>query len=175
MDPLPHEPRTFREMVEADLRRGARLVIKVQDEIDPQFRVATPKGDWALAVTLPRDDAGRRAIWQSLGTFMIWKQALAFTITTELYAPDCIWCAGIAPKERHACLSRIRREPRPWTKANFGPIEWLDASSIDPEISGLSPASPRPLTPSEVASMTRWFGRNGEFPAINAVTGEIGA
>ena len=59
MDRLPHDPRNFREMVEADLRRGARLIIKVQDEIDPQFRVATPKGDWAIAVTLPNDEQGR--------------------------------------------------------------------------------------------------------------------
>jgi hypothetical protein len=31
MDRLPHDPRNFRELVEADLRRGARLIIKVQD------------------------------------------------------------------------------------------------------------------------------------------------
>jgi hypothetical protein len=41
VDPLVHDPRSFREMVEADLRRAARLVIKVQDEIDPQLRVAS--------------------------------------------------------------------------------------------------------------------------------------
>jgi hypothetical protein len=31
MERLPHEPRNFRELVEADLRRAARLVVKVQD------------------------------------------------------------------------------------------------------------------------------------------------
>jgi hypothetical protein len=55
MDRLVPEPRTFKELVEADLRRAARLVIKVQDEIDPQFRIATPEGDYWIAVTLPQD------------------------------------------------------------------------------------------------------------------------
>ena len=48
MDPLPHSPRTFREIVEADLRRGARMIIKIQDEIDWHFRMAMPEGDYAL-------------------------------------------------------------------------------------------------------------------------------
>ena len=34
MERLPHDPKNFRDIVEADLRRAARLVIKVQDEID---------------------------------------------------------------------------------------------------------------------------------------------
>ena len=38
MELLPIEPPNFKEIVEADLRRAARLVVKVQDEIDPQFR-----------------------------------------------------------------------------------------------------------------------------------------
>lgn len=46
MDPLPHDPGDLRALVEADLRRAARLAIKIQDEIDPQFRVATPGGDY---------------------------------------------------------------------------------------------------------------------------------
>ena len=58
MDRLPQDPQNFREMVEADLRRAARLVIKVHDEIEPQFRIATPTGDWWLAVTLPPDEYG---------------------------------------------------------------------------------------------------------------------
>ena len=53
MDRLPEPLTTFRQYVEADLRRVARLIIKVQDEIDPQFRFSTPEGDYHLAVTLP--------------------------------------------------------------------------------------------------------------------------
>lgn len=42
MDALAVAPKTFKEVVESDLRRAARLVIKVQDEIDPQLR----RGIW---------------------------------------------------------------------------------------------------------------------------------
>jgi hypothetical protein len=42
VDCLPHGPRTFRDFIEADLRRAARLIIKVQEELDPQIRIATP-------------------------------------------------------------------------------------------------------------------------------------
>ena len=173
MDRLAHEPRTFRELVEADLRRGARLIVKVQDEIDPQFRIATPEGDYWLAVTLPSDDYGRRTIFRALSTFMAWKQALAFTLASELYEPDSIYCVGISPREHFACLARVRRDPKPWTKASFGPVEWLPVSSIDPMIAELLPLGPRALTPKEVAACNRWFGTEGKFPAVHIATGEI--
>ena len=176
MDHLPQEPKTFREMVEADLRRAARLVIKVQDEIDPQWRIATPSGDWWIATTLPKgDDHGRRTILRALSTFMVWKQALAFTLASELVEPDCVYCCGVSVQEQWASLARITRLPRPWTKANFGAVEWLPASSIDPAIAELLPPAPRPLTPKEVAAMVKWFGKDGRFPAVNMATGEIGA
>ena len=60
MDPLPHTPRSFRELVEADLRRGARMIIKIQEEIDWHFRMATREGDYTIAVTMPREDDERR-------------------------------------------------------------------------------------------------------------------
>ncbi len=75
MEPLPYEPRTFRDIVEADLRRAARLLVKVQDEIDPQIRIAMPTGDFWIACTLLPSDDGRQAILRALGTFMVWKQA----------------------------------------------------------------------------------------------------
>lgn len=173
MEPLPLPPRTLKEVVEADLRRGARLIIKVQDEIDPQFRIATPEGDYWIAVTLPADDYGRRTVLRVLSTFMVWKRAQGFTLASELIEPDGIYCVGVSPAERHACLARVRREPRPWTAASFGPVEWLPVSSIDPVISGLLPAGPRPVTPKEVAACNTWFGTEGKFPAVDIATGEV--
>ena len=173
MDRLPQEPKIFREMVEADLRRAARLVIKVQDEIDPQFRIATPEGDYALAVTLPADPYERSAMLRRVGTLLAWKQASAFTLASELFEPDCVYCVGISAFERHACLARIRRHPKPWTKANFGAVEWLPKSSIDPVITALLPMAPRPLTPKDVAAANKWFGTDGRFPAVHIATGEL--
>ena len=101
MERLAHEPKNFHDLVEADLRRAARLIIKIQDEIDPQWRIATPSGDWWIATTLPKnDDRGRAVILRVLATFMVWKQALGFTLASELVEPDCVYCCGIGGAER---------------------------------------------------------------------------
>lgn len=173
MDPLPKSPKTFRECVEADMRRGARLIIKVQDELDPQFRMATRDGDYHIAVTLPPDDYERRRIHRALATFMAWREVLGFSMSAELVEPDSIFCIGIRKDERCACLSRITREPRPWTAANFGPVQWLPRGQTHPFAEGLLPEFPRALTPKEVAACNTWFGKDGKFPAVHVPTGEI--
>lgn len=173
MDRLPEPLTTFREFVEADLRRAARLVIKVQDEIDPQFRFSTLEGDYHLAATLPSDGCGRRAMLKRVSAFMAWKQAFGFTLASEFIDPDCVYCLGVSAAEVHACFARIRRQPRPWTKANFGPVEWLDRSQIGDEMIDLLPKQPRPMTPKETAMLHTWFGPNGRFPAVHIATGEF--
>ena len=174
MERLPHAPRNFREFVEADLRRAARLVIKIQDEIDPQLRIATPEGDYHLAVMLPSDPYGRRVIFRNLELFMAWKQALGFTLASELYEPDSVYCVGFMGKERYACLARIARTPKPWTAKNFGPVEWLPDSSIDPMLSGLLPQGAREMSAKDLATLEKWFGSRGKFPAVKIETGEMG-
>ncbi|MGO9987007.1 MAG: hypothetical protein ACLPIX_22715 [Rhodomicrobium sp.] len=174
MERPPHDPRNFREVVEADLRRAARLVIKIQDEIDPQLRVATPEGDFHLAVTLPADPYGRKVILRNLALFMAWKQALGFTLASELYEPDSVYCVGLMGKERHACLARITREPKPWTAKNFGAVEWLPDSSIDPMLADLLPRGAREMTSRDLATLEKWFGAKGKFPVVKIATGELG-
>lgn len=173
MDRLPEDPRYFREMVEADLRRAARLVIKVQDEIDWQFRMATPRGDYALVVTMPTDDYERKAMLRRLATFMAWREVSAFTLAVETYEPDAVYCIGISAGERHSCLSRIRRQPKPWSKANFGSVEWLPAGSIDPVLLDLLPKAPRAMTPKEISALETWFGVSGKFPAVHVESKEL--
>ena len=164
---------TFKDLVEADLRRAARLIVQIQDEIDPQFRIATPEGDYWIAVQLPPDENERQHILAHLATYMAWKQALAFTIACELITPDSVWCCGIARTVRHACMARIAREPRPWTSENFGAIEWLSCDSIDAAIAGLLPERPRAMTPKEVSGLQKWFGTGGRFPAVHIGSGEV--
>ncbi len=174
MERLPRDPKNLRELVEADLRRAARLIIKVQDEIDPQVRIATPEGDYWIAVTLPPDSYGRRVILRNLSLFMAWKQALGFTFASELYNPDSVYCAGIMLKERHACLARITRESKPWTANNFGPVEWLPERSLDPMLPGLLPRGAREMTSRDLETLDKWFGTKGKFPAVKVATGELG-
>jgi hypothetical protein len=173
MDPLPHDPRTLREFVEADVRRAARLIIHVQAEIDPQFRFSTPEGDYYLAVTLPAADDERRAMLKRVSALMAWKQARGFSLASELMEPDCVYCLGVSGNEVQACMARIRRQPRPWTKANFGPVEWLDRGQIGQEMIDLLPQGPRAMTPKETAMLHRWFGPDGTFPAVHLPTSTL--
>jgi hypothetical protein len=173
MDPLPHEPKTLREFVEADLRRAARLIIKVQEEIDPQFRFSTPAGDYHLAVMLPADDHERRAMLRRVSAFMAWKQAHGFTLASELIEPDAVYCLGVTPKEACACLSRISRAPKPWTGTSFGPLEWIAQSQIGQEMIDLLPTGRRAMTPQETAMLHKWFGPEGRYPAVHLPTGEL--
>lgn len=45
--------RSFRDIVEADPRRAARRIIKIQEEINWHFRIATLVGDYHLSVMMP--------------------------------------------------------------------------------------------------------------------------
>lgn len=172
MDPLPHEPQNFRELVEADLRRAARLIIKIQDEIDWQFRIATPKGDLHLAVTMPAG-VERDLMLARIGTFMQWKQAIAFIMTVETVLPNGVYAAGLSQSERCNCYARFNHEPRPWTARNFDRVKWLPEKHIDPVIAALLPTSPRAMSPKEVAGLQEWFGREGRFPAVQIESGTL--
>lgn len=167
MVPLPHDPTTFKEVVEADLRRAARLIISVQDEIDWQWRFASPDGDYHIVTTMPSDPYERTAMLRRIETFMVWRQALGYTMACETFEPDAVYCVGVGRIGKASCLARIRREPRPWTAANFGDVEWLPESSIDPVMVKLWPANPRPLTPKDVSALDKWFGSSGKFPAVH--------
>lgn len=170
---MPHEPQTFRETVEADLGRAARLIIQVQDEVDPQLRIATPRGDYWIALTLASDDYERKAMLRRLSTFMVWRQALGFTMAVETYQPDAVYCVGVDQHEQHSCLARIARQPQPLSAKNFGAVEWLSASSIDPMIVGMLPTASRAVTPKEISGLDRWFGTSGKFPAVHVPSGEV--
>ena len=173
MQPLSHEPRTFRELVEADLRRAARLVIKAQNDIGWQLRMATPHGDYHLAVTMPRDADDHQAMRQRIQTFMQWKQAAAFCLAIKTCEPDGVYAVGFSKSEHVCCVAWMRREPKPWTAANFGAVEWLRDASFDVNLAMLLPLVPRAMTPKEIAGLEVWFGVTGRFPAVHVASGEV--
>jgi hypothetical protein len=178
MDRMVPEPRTFKELIEADMRRAARLIIKVQDEVDPQFRIATPEGDYLLAVTLPRDSRERTMMMRRVSAFMAWKKALGFILASEMLVPDCVYAMGVMREVVLACMARISRTPKPWTSANFGKIEWIDRSQIGQEMIDLLPRSAlgdagRAMSKTEIAMLEKWFGTEGIYPAIHIETGEV--
>jgi hypothetical protein len=178
MDRMVPEPRTFKELVEADLRRAARLIIKVQDEIEPQFRIATPEGDCWLAVTLPTDARERTMMLRRVSAFMACKDASGFILASELQVPDCVYALGVMRQEVHACLARITRVPKPWTVANFGEVEWINRALIGQEMIDLLQQSAvgdagRVMSKTEIAMLEKWFGTEGIYPAVQIETGEV--
>jgi len=170
---MVHEPQCFRDIVQSDLRRAARLIVRVQDEIDPQFRLATPEGDFHLAVTLSPEPGLRSSMLRRISTLMAWKQVFAFTLSSELYEPDAVCSVGVSKQGAHLALMRITRSPKPWTQNIFWPIEWPDTSHIGDELVALLPKAPRAMTPKEVSMCQQWFGPEGKFPLVHIETNEL--
>ena len=160
------------------MRRAARLIIRVQDEVDPQFRIATAEGDYSIAVTLSRDPRERTMMLRRISAFMAWKKALGFILASELHVPDCVYALGVMREDVVACMARITRAPKPWTAANFGKVEWIDRSLIGQEMIDLLPRSAlgdagRAMSKTEVAMLEKWFGKDGKYPAVHIETGEM--
>ena len=173
MDRLPEPLTTFRQFIEADMRRAARLIIRLQDEIDPQFRIATPEGDYHLAVPLPKSHVDRRPMMRRVSTFMAWKQAASFIMASEIVFPDAVYALGVSQMEAHACMAHIAREPRPWAAANFGPVQWLDPRQIGQELLDLLPRGARVITAAELEMLEKWFGPEGRCPVVHLASGEL--
>jgi hypothetical protein len=154
-------------VVETDLRRAARVIIHLQDEIDSLFRIASPECDLWPTITLPRDAVERVTRLALVRQFVAIKQAICFTIASV--EPDAVYCAGVTFHAHHACLSRVRREPRPWTKKSFG----LPDDAIDDELVALLPRGATILNGEEIAELETWFGADGRFPMVQAADGTL--
>ena len=142
----------------------AGFILKVQDEIEPQWRIASPSGDWHLAITLPPETHERLQILEHIARFMAWKQATSYTLASELAEPDALYCAGISRTGHCACWSTITRHPKPWTKAIFGEVAWLPEHVIDPTLSGLLPEPDSRVSDADSLKLQRLFGAQGPIP-----------
>lgn len=168
---LAHEPRTFRDLVEADLLRAERLVRQVHpDPIDPQFRIASPEGDWWIAMTLTDDPNERKRRLQLVRDFMAWKIAPSFILASELAAPDAVYAIGVTHRERAGCLALIERQP-----LAFGLPQWMEEAQLGHEIPALLPRGTVILSEARIAELKATFGARGTFPAVNLLTREVGA
>jgi hypothetical protein len=158
---LPHTPRNLREIVLADLLRAQRLILRVQDEIDPQFRIASPEGDWWIGMTLADDLDERHRQMLRVSRFMQWKLSSAFTLASELVRPDAVYCVGVSHRECYAVMSLIRRNP-----ISFGPEQWLTREQIGDDIPNMLPKGVAALDARAIAELEEWFGPDGKYPAM---------
>lgn len=159
---MADKPRTLREIVLSDLARAQNLVTKVHPHpIDPQFRIATPDGDYWIAITLTENQKERTRRLALVSDFMAYKLSFGFTVTAEMHEPDCVLAVGLLRDDVDAVLALIERTPLTFSKPKMVPRE-----SIDPVILGLRPRGSRTITTAREKELLRWFGIGGQFPAV---------
>lgn len=151
----------LRRLVLSDLARAQRLIARVNDEIDPQFRIASPEGDIHIAMSLGEEEAERSRRFGLLSDFMALKTSPAFVMAAELKEPDAVFAAGFTLKESAVALSLIERDP-----LVFGPVEWLREADVGDDLPGLLPRGERVLSAARLRQIEEWFGPTGKFPAV---------
>jgi len=158
---LPLTPRNFREIVLADLLRAQRLILRIQDQIDPQFRIASPEGDWWIGMTLNDNLQERERQMRLVSRFMQCKLSPAFTLASELKEPDAVYCVGVSYRECYGVLSHIGRNP-----IRFAPEQWLTREQIGDELPAMLPKGGGTLDARAIAELEEWFGPVGKFPTV---------
>lgn len=163
------EALNLRKLALADLKRAQRLIERVGDELDPQFRIASPEGDWWIGISLS-DGAAERARELSLvSRFMAWKSSPGFTQAVELIEPDAVVCIGVSHTEVVGWLSLIERNP-----LRFSDPLPLSRAQIGDDVPALLPRGALSLSEADVAELESWFGARGRFPAVHIQSGRVG-
>jgi hypothetical protein len=163
---------TLSELVLCDLARAQRLMLRVQDDIEPQYRIATPEGDYHAAPTLADDEAERRRQMEVLQWLMSWKQAFAYVMASGLCQPDAIYAIGVTPFEVVGTIAGIVR--RNGAPVGFEEPCWLDRSQIADEMVDLLPREPQTLTPEMFRAIELHYGAAGKFPVMRISDGRLG-
>jgi hypothetical protein len=161
---------SLQQIVRFDLERAQRLVRKIHpDPIDPQFRIATPEGDYWIAMTLTEKPKERQRRMDLVSDFMAWKLSPVFVMASELHEPDAILSIGLMRDEYWALISVIQRTP-----LSFDAPKSILRENMDPEIFKLQPRGSRTITSARMKELELWFGAAGKFPAVRIATGEMG-
>lgn len=153
----------------ADLKRAQRMIERAGDELDPQFRIASPSGDWWIGITLSPDPGQRSRQLLMVSKFMAWKTSPAFTQAAELVEPDAVVCVGCSHSEAVGFLSLIGRNP-----LRFGEAIELSAAQIGDDVRRLLPRGMVSVTERDIAELKLMFGADGAFPAVHIPSGRIG-
>ncbi|WP_287389522.1 hypothetical protein [Ralstonia sp.] len=158
---------TFQDLLLADLRRAQNLITKVHpDPIDPQFRIATPEGDYWIAITLTENAKERTRRLALVSDFMAYKLSFGFTLASEMYEPDSVMAVGVIRDEVDAVISLIDRTPKLGTALAFSAPKRVLRENIDPTILALRPRGSRTITSAREKELLQWFGPQGKFPAV---------
>lgn len=157
----------LREIVLKDLERGMRLTLRIQDEIDPQFRIATLGGDLHVAITFPEDPSERSWLMGRFRTYLLAKQAVAFTLVTELARPECLFAAGVSFREVVAASIHKTDSKQPWTEKSFSDPVWHRREDVGDDIVDLLPRGAGAINEADLVELDSLFGTEGRFPVVN--------
>lgn len=158
----------FRELILLELGRAHALMESVGDEIDPQFRIATPEGDVRIAMTLGEGDLERRRRFSLLADYMALRSSLGFVMSGELKEPDAVFAAGFSRQMAVGALRRVRRNP-----LRFESVEWMGREQFDVEMLNLVPGRSSALSAARLAELEQWFGSRGKYPAVRLARGGV--
>lgn len=163
----------LRAIVAADLERAERLIVTWQRALDPQWRIATPDGDYMIAFTAADGDIARRSELHMVARFMAWKRAFGFTFACELTSHEAVACMAVTRDDAAGCVCAIRRPAaKPWTMDMFAWEVWLTREEMDPGIVALLPDEQSTVTQDERLVLEAWFGSHGMFPAVQLSAGQ---
>ncbi len=163
-------PRTLKDLVLADLERAQRLVRKVHpDPIDPQFRIASPEGDWWIGITLTENAKERARRLALVSDFMAWKLSPCFILASELHEPDALLSLGLQHNDYWALISLIERKPLGFSAAKF-----VKRENMDPVMLNMLPRGSRTITKARAKELAEWFGTSGKYPAVHIESGAVG-
>ena len=158
---------SLKDLLLADLQRAQTLITKVHPSpIDPQFRIATPDGDYWIAITLTENPKERTKRLALVSDFMATKLSFGFTLASEMHEPDCVLAVGLLHNEFDALISLIDRKPRIGTAPAFAATKRVRRESVDPVILGLRPRGSRVITTAKERELHQWFDPDGKFPAV---------
>ena len=158
---------TLKTLVLSDLKRAQRLITRIHpDPIDPQFRIASPDGDWWIGITLTEDPQEREKRMALVADFMALKLSPGFVLATELHQPDAVLSIGIVANDYAGAMSLIDRKGTGAVAPTFSEPAWIEREHMDPLIFSFRPNRSSTLSTSRMQELTQWFGPRGKFPAI---------
>jgi hypothetical protein len=154
---------SLKGIVLAGLMQAQKLIRAAGDEgdIDPRFRIMTPKGDYLLSMPIADDPDEHLHQMQLLSKFMGSKAALVFTVAGQLADPGAVYCFGATRESQAAAIAMIERAP-----IRFSSVDWLASEEIADEILTLLPRGEVLLDAAGIAELDAYFGEHGKFPAV---------
>ncbi len=133
-------------------------IMKQGNEVTLRFRILSNNGDYTIHTPLTGDYTEHMNMLCIVKYFMLWKNANAFVMSSRLIKPNAISSAGLTKNISLAAYERITTRP-----LEFGMVQWLEDSAIDPIFDNILPQPTDRLGEVQKQECYRLFGAEGQF------------